>query len=286
MSIEIDHLSHVYHAHTELHTGALDDVSLSIPTGSWTCFIGQTGSGKSTLAQHLNAILRPTAGTVTVDGLTVGPAKKREKLDLRQVRRRVGLVFQYPEQQLFEETVRAELAFAPRNWGVPEAEIGERSSRALAAVGLDNSYLERSPFGLSGGEKRRVAIASVLTSQPDYLVLDEPTAGLDGRGRAQLLRLLDAIHKQGVAIVLITHDLEIVFSRADQVVVLEHGRLVCAGKPEDVAESLYRAPVPGMVLPDVLRTALLLRERGMRVPLTCDPERLAQAAARERRRGR
>ena len=286
MSIVIDGLSHIYHENTALQTAALEGVSLSIEKGSWTCFIGHTGSGKSTLAQHLNAILRPTAGTVTVDGTAVGPEKKRERLDLRALRRKVGLVFQYPEQQLFEETVRAELAFAPRNWGMREDEIRERSRSALKAVGLDESYLERNPFGLSGGEKRRVAIASVLTTAPDYLVLDEPTAGLDGRARSLLLGLLDGLHRQGTAIVLVTHDLEIAFSRADQILMLDHGRCAGIGAPAEIAQHLYNDPVSGLVLPEVMKTALLLRSKGLRVPLSCDPEKVAQALVRERRRSK
>ena len=284
MPIITDGLSHIYHENTALQTAALEGVSLRIEKGGWTSFIGHTGSGKSTLAQHLNAVLRPTAGTVSVDGVVVGPVKKREKLDLRALRRKVALVFQYPEQQLFEETVRAELAFAPRNWGMSEQEIREKSSRALAAVGLDDSYLERNPFGLSGGEKRRVAIASVLTTSPDYLVLDEPTAGVDGRGRATLLALLDRIHREGTAIVLITHDLEIAFSRSDQILMLEHGRVAGLGTPDEIAQTLHKNPVPGLIVPEVMRTALLLRDRGWRVPLTFDPEKLATACARERRR--
>ena len=286
MPIIIDGLSHIYHENTALQTAALEGVSLRIEKGGWTSFIGHTGSGKSTLAQHLNAVLRPTAGTVSVDGVVVGPVKKREKLDLRALRRKVALVFQYPEQQLFEETVRAELAFAPRNWGMSEQEIREKSSRALAAVGLDDSYLERNPFGLSGGEKRRVAIASVLTTSPDYLVLDEPTAGVDGRGRATLLALLDRIHREGTAIVLITHDLEIAFSRADQILMLDHGRCAGIGAPAEIAQQLYNDPVSGLVLPEVMKTALLLRSKGLRVPLSCDPEKVAQALVRERRRSK
>ena len=246
--------------------------------------IGHTGSGKSTLAQHLNAILRPTSGSVCVDGEMILPHKKREKCDFRAIRRKVGLVFQYPEQQLFEETVAKELAFAPRNWGVPEGDIPSLASRSLAAVGLDDSYLERNPFGLSGGEKRRVAIASVLACSPDYLVLDEPTAGLDGRARMSLLRLLDRIHKDGTAVVLITHDLEIAFSRSDKVLMLEHGRCVGFGTPAEAAVQLSEKPVPGLILPQVMRVAIAARAQGWKVPVTCDPDRLAEAFVRGRRR--
>ncbi len=286
MSIVVENLRHVYHAGTALEAEALSGVSMTVERGGWTSVVGRTGSGKSTLAQHLNAILRPDSGSVTVDGIAVPPASSRERRDLRPLRRKVGLVFQYPEQQLFEETVRDEVAFAPRNWGTPERETVARVSRALSAVGLDDSYLERSPFGLSGGEKRRVAIASVLASMPDYLVLDEPTAGLDGAGKAALLALLDGIHRDGTGIVLVTHDLEVAFSRSDSVLVLERGRCAASGSPGEVAERLYENPTPGLLLPDVMRVALMLRARGARVPLTCDPEKLAQACLRARRRGR
>ncbi len=284
MSIVIENLSHIYHENTALRTAALEGVSLTIEREHWTSVIGHTGSGKSTLAQHLNAILRPTSGSVAVDGVPILPEKKRDKTDFREIRRKVGLVFQYPEQQLFEETVRAEIAFAPRNWGVPESEIPELVVRSLRAVDLGESFLERSPFGLSGGEKRRVAIASVLACSPEYLVLDEPTAGLDGRARAALLRLLDKIHREGTGIVLITHDLEIAFTRSDRILMLNHGRCAGLGTPDEIAQELYERPVRGLVLPEVMRAALIMREKGLRVPLTCDPDKLALAVLRERRR--
>ncbi len=284
MSIIIENLSHTYHVNTPLQTAALKDIFLTIEREDWTSVIGHTGSGKSTLAQHLNAILRPTSGRIVVDGVEILPEKKREKTDFREIRRKVGLIFQYPEQQLFEETVRDEIAFAPRNWGVSESKISAIVARSLRAVALDESFLDRSPFSLSGGEKRRVAIASVLASSPEYLVLDEPTSGLDSRARAALLRLLDGIHREGTGIILVTHDLEIAFSRSDKILMLSHGR--CAGfdSPEKIASMLYENPVPGLVLPEVLKTALMLREQGFRVPLTCDPERLAEVILRERRR--
>ncbi len=281
MSLVIEDLSHIYHENTALQTAALEGVSLTIGREDWTSIIGHTGSGKSTLAQHLSAILRPTSGRVVVDGMEILPEKKREKVDFREIRRKVGLIFQYPEQQLFEETVKAEIAFAPLNWGVPESEISELVVRSLRAVELDETFLDRSPFSLSGGEKRRVAIASVLACSPEYLVLDEPTSGLDSRGRAALLRLLDKIHAQGTGIIFVTHDLEIAFSRSDKILMLVRGR--CAGydSPEKIAMELYEHPVPGLVLPEVLQTALGLRAKGFRVPVTCDPEKLAEAITRE-----
>ncbi len=285
MSIIIENLSYIYHAHTPLQMSALEGISLTLERGNWTSIIGHTGSGKSTLAQHFNAVLRPTSGCVVVDGIEILPERKREKTDFREVRRKVGLIFQYPEQQLFEENVGAEIAFAPRNWGVPESEIPALVDSSLRTVGLDESFLGRSPFGLSGGEKRRVAIASVLAGSPEYLVLDEPTSGLDSRARIALLRLLDEIHRAGTGIVLVTHDLEIAFSRSDKILMLEHGRCVGYDTPENIAMKLYplkrdEAPVQGLVLPEVLKTALMLRAKGFRVPLTCDPEKLAEAILR------
>ncbi len=257
---------------------------MSLSRDQWASIIGHTGSGKSTLVQHLNAILRPTSGAVVVDGVPILPEKKGDKTNFREIRRKVGLIFQYPEQQLFEETVREELAFAPRNWGFSEEQIGKLTVSSLEAVGLDQSFLGRNPFSLSGGEKRRVAIASVLACAPEYLVLDEPTAGLDGRAREGLLDLLQRIHRGGTGIILVTHDLEIAFRYSDVILMLEHGRVAGKGTVEEVAQKLYRQPVPGIVLPPVMLTALKLRQRGLRVPLTCDPERLAQALIRERRR--
>ncbi len=282
MSILIEALSHRYHPGTALQVQALEDLTLTIQRDQWTSVVGHTGSGKSTLAQHLNAILRPTQGTVTVEGITVRSAKEQPKGDYREIRRRVGLIFQYPEQQLFEETVREEIAFAPRNWKVPEDQIPGLVERALQAVGLESSYLDRNPFGLSGGEKRRVAIASVLVLSPDYLVLDEPTAGLDGRGRQELLDLLRRLHRQGMGIVLITHDMEIAFSCSDRILVLDQGRKVLLGTPEETAQFLRDQGVSGLVLPPVMELALELRSRGRKVPLTGDPQKLLQALTKGR----
>lgn len=284
MSIVVNNLCHIYHDGTALRSVAIEGISLTIENGSWVSIIGHTGSGKSTFAQHLNAILRPTSGSICVDGETILPHRKREKCNFRNIRRRVGLVFQYPEQQLFEETVKKEISFAPRNWGISEGDIPSLISRSLVAVGLDDSYLERNPFGLSGGEKRRVAIASVLACSPDYLVLDEPTAGLDGRARKSLLKLLDKINKDGTAVILVTHDLEIAFSRSDKVLILEHGHSVGFGSPSDIALQLSEKPVPGLVLPPVMRVAIAARKQGWKLPVTCDAEKLANSFVRERRR--
>lgn len=280
MPIEVKKLTHCYHKGSSLETLALDDLSLVINEGCWLCVVGHTGSGKSTFAQHLNAIMRPTSGSVSVDGLVVSSDKT--KADLRPIRQAVGLVFQYPEQQLFEETVRAEIAFGPRNWGVPEEEIDELVQESMELVGLAPSYLNRNPFSLSGGEKRRVAIASVLASRPKYLVLDEPTAGLDGAGRKQLLELLQAIHRHGTAIVQVTHDLDIAFSCADRILVLEHGKACIWDEPPVVARWLHHHPVKGLVLPELVKLALELESRGVTVPLTSNEEDLFKALKENR----
>ena len=266
MSIKVASLGHVYHAGTPLETRALDGVSFELQPGSWLSVVGHTGSGKSTLAQHLNGLLLPDAGHVSVDGMEV-----REKSPhLRQVRRSVGLVFQYPEQQLFAESVFEEVAFAPRNWGVPECDIPElvRSSAALA--GLKENCLGRSPFHLSGGEKRKVAIASVISASPSYLVLDEPTAGLDPFSRRELVALLRRLREEGLGILLVTHDLDIALQSSDSLLILNRGRCEVWDTPQAVLEYLQARPVQGLYLPEIVKVSSSLRERGLAVPVTWD----------------
>lgn len=276
MSIAVRNLGHTYHPGTPLETRSLSDISFDFPRGTWFSVAGHTGSGKSTLAQHLNGIIRPMEGQVVVDGMEV----KDKSPDLREVRRRVGLVFQYPEQQIFAETVRDEIAFAPLNWGVPEQEIEDRISAAVMAVGLDEGFLPRSPLHLSGGEKRKVAIASVLSSRPDYLVLDEPTAGLDSFSRKELTALLSKLKKDGMGILLITHDLDIALSKSDTILVLDGGRQAALGSPREVLTLLGARPVPGLRLPDIAALSVLLRERGRDVPLSRDWKELKKALLR------
>lgn len=277
MSIKVKNLRHVYHQGTPLETVALEGVSLSVEGGKWVAVVGHTGSGKSTLAQHLNALLLPQEGEISVDGEPV----KKGAPGLRDIRRKVGLVFQYPEQQLFAENILEEVAFGPRNWGISEEEIPERVRAALKDVGLEDLDLERSPFSLSGGQKRRLAIASVLASRPSYLVLDEPTAGLDSLGRRDLLNLLKSLKEQGIGIVQVTHDLEIALSVCDRICVLERGKALFWGTPEIVVEQMLDRPIEGLILPDVLQVAKEMRDRGIDVPLTWDPERLADAVLKE-----
>ncbi|AER66413.1 cobalt ABC transporter, ATPase subunit [Thermovirga lienii DSM 17291] len=273
MSIIVDDLVYVYHQGTPLETEALKGVSMEANPGEWVSVVGHTGSGKSTLAQHLNALLVPTKGKVEVDGILVGDDTREH----RKIRQRVGLIFQYPEQQLFEETVFAEVAFGPRNWGVSEEEIPVRVREALQAVGLDESFWERNPFQLSGGEKRRVAIASILSIRPRYLVLDEPTAGLDSKGRDELCSLLRQLKVSGTGIIHVTHDLELALEYSDKILVLESGKALFWGSPEVIVEELIEREIEGLVVPPVVELARRLRDVGFDVPVTWKAQTLASA---------
>lgn len=256
---------------------ALRGITLDIPQGSWTSIVGHTGSGKSTLAQHMNALLLPHSGSLSVDDLSVSSKK-----DLREIRKRVGLVFQYPEQQLFAETVKEELSFGPKNWGMKE-NLDDLSESVLEQVGLDSTYMDRSPFKLSGGEKRRVAIASVLAVKPSYLVLDEPTAGLDASGRGHLLSLLKKVHRQGTAIIMVTHDLEIALELSDRIIALQLGEVVHSGRPDETSLYISSSPVPGLILPDVAKLWVQLSLKGMELPFSCDPTVLANSIEEKRK---
>ncbi len=277
MSIRVDSLCHVYHSGTPLETQALSGVDLLVERGEWVAVVGQTGSGKSTLAQHLNALLLPSSGWVKVDNIptTAGAA------ELREIRRKVGLVFQYPEHQLFAESVREEMAFGPRNWKFPEEEIERSTWKALDLLGLSQDLLDRSPLQLSGGQKRRLCIASVLVSKPDYLVLDEPTAGLDANGRNELLRILKKLVEEGLGVVHVTHDLELALTMADRILVLEKGKAVFCGTPESLLDELLERPVRGLCLPPLLEFVSRLRSYGYSVPYTLDSELLADCLERE-----
>ncbi|MDI9369933.1 MAG: energy-coupling factor transporter ATPase [Synergistaceae bacterium] len=280
MSIRVEELSHTYHPGTPLEVLALDRVSMDCGRGEWISVVGHTGSGKSTLAQHLNGILYPEAGKVSVDGIDVVEKSKR----MCEVRRAVGLVFQYPEQQLFAEDVLEELMFAPLNWGFPDEKSAELASSSLALVGLDDSYLKRSPFHLSGGERRKVAIASVLAGEPSYLVLDEPTAGLDSWSRRELVALLCRLRRGGMGIVLVTHDLDIALQYSDSMVVLDRGRCAARGTPEAVMEFLRWNPVPGLRLPEIAALSARLREADPSAPLTSDWKTLKKWIVKNERR--
>lgn len=232
MSIVIEHLNYVYMQGGPYETKALNDVSLTINDGEFIGLIGHTGSGKSTLVQHLNGLIMPSSGRVLVDGLDLAD----KNTDRRAIRRRVGLVFQYPENQLFEETVAKDIAFGPKNLGLDEAEIDRRVRTAMRRVALDYDKLaERSVFELSGGQMRRVAIAGVLAMEPQTLVLDEPCAGLDPRGREEILGLISDLHREsGTTIVMVSHSMDDVAALAERVIVMNHGSVVMDGTPREV----------------------------------------------------
>ena len=264
MSIVIEHLNYVYMTGGPYETKALSDVNLTIHDGEFIGLIGHSGSGKSTLVQHLNGLLLPTSGTITVDGLNIAD----KATDRRAIRRKVGLVFQYPENQLFEETVEKDIAFGPKNLGLDDAEIDRRVRDAMRRVALDYDRLhERSVFELSGGQMRRVAIAGVLAMEPQVLVLDEPCAGLDPRGREEILGLIKKLHEEaGTTIVMVSHSMDDVASLAERVIVMNHGELVMDGAPRDVFACGEELRGMGLDVPQAVQLAGKLRERGFDIP--------------------
>lgn len=237
MDIRLQQLSHVYHAGTPLEVAALFDVDLSIPQGSYMALIGHTGSGKSTLLQHLNVLLKPTSGSLWLGDMEVTAQSKNK--DLKHLRQRIGTVFQFPEAQLFEETVEKDVAFGPQNYGMDEEEALDVARQTLSLVGVDESLFQASPFELSGGQQRRVAIAGVLALQPEVLILDEPTAGLDPKGQKELMGLFaDLHHRHHMTVILATHQMEDVAAYADQLAILEKGRLIKTGRPQDIFQQV------------------------------------------------
>lgn len=261
--IECDGLTHVYLKDTPMETVALRDVTLRIDRGEFVAIIGPTGSGKSTLVQHFNALLRATSGTVRVGGVDLSDPKA----DRKAVRRQVGLLFQYPEHQLFEETVFEDVSFGPKNLGLAPDEVKTRVEEALSSVGLDPvEFGPRSPFSLSGGEMRRVAAAGVLAMAPTVLVLDEPAAGLDPRGKAEMLGQFRTLHAQrGITVVLITHNMDEAASLAGRVVVLDRGRVVMDGPSRDVFMRADKLAGLGLGVPAVTDLMRRLRARGLPV---------------------
>ena len=263
MPIEIKHLDHIYMPGSPFETKALDDVTLTIGDGEFVGLIGHTGSGKSTLVQHLNGLMKPDHGSVIVDGMDVSD----KNADLREIRRRVGLVFQYPEHQLFEETVRKDVSFGPRNLGCSEQEIEERVVKACHQVGLSDEKLDMSPFDLSGGNKRRVAIAGVLAMRPRVLVLDEPTAGLDPRGRNELLELIRGLHdEEGNTIVMVSHSMDDISALAQRIIVMNEGRVAMDGTPREVFAHPQELVDMHLGVPAAAQLAMELRKRGYNLP--------------------
>lgn len=271
MGIILDNVSYTYQEGTPFASAALSDVSLTIEDGSYTAIIGHTGSGKSTILQLLNGLLVPTEGSVRAfDTLITSTSVNKQ---IRQIRKQVGLVFQFAENQIFEETVLKDVAFGPQNFGVSVEEAEAIAREKLALVGIDESLFERSPFELSGGQMRRVAIAGILAMEPKILVLDEPTAGLDPIGRKELMTLFKKLHQDGIAIVLVTHLMDDVAEFADQVYVMEKGKLVKSGKPSLVFQNVEFMEKIQLGVPKITRFAQRLAERGVsfkQLPITIE----------------
>ncbi len=260
MSIIIKNLRYVYNEGTPFESVAIDDVSLEIEDGEFVGLIGHTGSGKSTFIQHLNGLIKPTSGTIVVNGMDI----TQKGVSLVDIRKKVGLVFQYPEYQLFEETIYKDIAFGPEKLGLSEKEVEERVFEAMKMVGLDpEKSKDKSPFELSGGQKRRVAIAGVIAMKPDVLILDEPTAGLDPHGRDEILAQIKAIHDiQKTTIILVSHSMEDMSKLADKLVVMNRGKVEFIGTPKEIFRHEERLNQIGLGVPKVVTLMNALREKG------------------------
>ena len=261
--IKVSALRHVYSAGTPFEKVAIDDINIEIPHGQFVGLIGHTGSGKSTFIQHLNALLKPSSGTVMVDGEDINA----DKMTAKNVRHKVGLVFQYPEYQLFEETVYADIAFGPKNMGLNEAEIDERVREAAHFVGVPDEQFEKSPLELSGGQKRRIAIAGVIAMRPGVLILDEPTAGLDPAGCEQILRnICDYRTLTGSTVIIVSHSMDDVARLTDRLVVFNHGAIRFDGTPEEVFSQPEELRSIGLAVPAATELAMELKKRGLMLP--------------------
>ena len=264
MPIELKNVTHTYSEGSAFQATAIRDVSLTIEDGEFIAVVGHTGSGKSTLVQHLNGLLKPTGGQILIDGEDLNAPGA----DRRRIRQKVGLVFQYPEYQLFEETVAKDIAFGPKNLGLSVGEIDARVRRAMAHVHLDyDKYAQRSPFELSGGQMRRVAIAGVLAMEPKVLILDEPTAGLDPRGRDRILGMVQELHaKGGTTVIMVSHSMDDVARLATRLVVMSKGELVATGTPREIFRQVDMMESIGLGVPEAARLCALLRQRGVKLP--------------------
>ena len=282
MDIRFKQVRFAYQAGTPFEMRALHDISFSIEEGSYVAIIGHTGSGKSTILQHLNALLKPTEGIVELGDKTIDSTTGNK--DLKPLRKKVGIVFQFPEAQLFEETVEKDIAFGPKNFGVSEEEALKIASEVVKTVGLPEDVLKKSPFDLSGGQMRRVAIAGVLAMKPDVLVLDEPTAGLDPKGRLEMMEMFYKLNKeQHMTIVLVTHQMNDVSDYADHVIVIESGNVVKEGSPKEVFSDASWLLEKQLGVPTTLAFVEKLKEKGWstdKMPLTLDE--LAEAILEER----
>ncbi|CAM3933599.1 energy-coupling factor ABC transporter ATP-binding protein [Mesobacillus zeae] len=259
MDISLQNIEYRYQADTPFERLALSDVSLDIPSGSYIAIIGHTGSGKSTVLQHLNALLKPTKGTVLIGSREIRAGRKEK--NLKAVREKVGIVFQFPEHQLFEETVEKDICFGPMNFGVSETEAKRRASVAIEQVGLTKDILEKSPFDLSGGQMRRVAIAGVLAMEPQVIVLDEPTAGLDPRGRKEIMDLFYQLHQdKNLSTVLVTHSMEDAAAYADEIIIMHQGSVFEKGTPSEIFSAPQALIDMGLDVPEVVRFQLKLEQ--------------------------
>ena len=260
MSIKIENLVHVYMPKSPFEKVALNNVNIEINDGEFIALIGHTGSGKSTLIQHMNGLLRPTSGKIIVDEVDI----TEKGVKLTDIRKKVGLVFQYPEYQLFEETIEKDIEFGPRNLGLSQEEITKRVIRAMKMVGIDyEEYRNKSPFDLSGGQKRRVAIAGVIAMEPKILILDEPTAGLDPKGRDDILNQIKILHKEyKMTIILVSHSMEDVARIAERIIVMNKGEVALEGKPAKVFKEVEKLEEMGLAVPQVTYLVRALREKG------------------------
>lgn len=263
MSIKIENLKHIYMPRSPFEKVALDNVNLEINNGEFIALIGHTGSGKSTLIQHMNGLLKPTSGKIIIDDVDI----TADGVKLSDIRKKVGLVFQYPEYQLFEETIEKDIEFGPRNLGLEKDEITKRVKKSMEMVGLDyETYKDKSPFDLSGGQKRRVAIAGVVAMEPKILILDEPTAGLDPKGRDDILGQIKTLHtKYKMTIVLVSHSMEDVGKLAERIIVMNKGGIVLEGAPYEVFKEIDKLESIGLGVPQVTYLMRALKEKGFDV---------------------
>lgn len=263
MSIKIENLTHIYMPKTPFEKKALDNINLVIEDGDFLALIGHTGSGKSTLIQHLNGLLEPSSGKILVDNVDI----TNKETKLTDIRKKIGLVFQYPEYQLFEETIEKDIAFGPNNLGLAQEEVLSRVKKSMEMVGLDYEiYKDISPFDLSGGQKRRVAIAGVIAMEPKVLILDEPTAGLDPKGRDDILEQIKILHeKYKMTIILVSHSMEDVGKLAEKIVVMNKGKIALMGKPSEIFKEVEILESIGLAVPQVTYLMKALREKGFNV---------------------
>lgn len=272
MPLILDHVNYVYGGDTELAVQALKDVNLVIPDGQFIGLIGHTGSGKSTLVQHLNGLLKPTGGAIYFNGEDIHDAD----YDKKKLRSKVGLVFQYPEHQLFEIDVFSDVCFGPKNLGLPKKEVELRAYAALKQVGLEDTFFYQSPFDLSGGQKRRVAIAGVLAMKPDILILDEPTAGLDPKGRDEILDQIASLHKEmGITVILVSHSMEDVAKYVERIIVMNKGGVLYDDVPKEVFRHYRELEQVGLAAPQVTYIMQALREKG--IPVNTDATTIPEA---------